>query len=159
MRSRDELYQRACKRGLALACRSGGLMLLEGMDEEPRSAAKLLRRACTLGDAEGCHQLARLYGDGKGVPRSLRKAFELERKACAAEFAISCHNVAVAYQHGEGTAKNTERASEHFERACALGFADSCPAAPATPSSCVLGGSADCLQQAFPPLPRPSLLD
>ena len=79
--AKDKLSQ-DCDLGDSLSC------VLAGNATEtvaPDRAAIYYRRACEAGSAEGCHQLAILHHNGRGMPRSKRKSRKYFEQACELE--------------------------------------------------------------------------
>ena len=89
-------------------------------------AIPLLERACTLGHAVGCSNLAGLMRGGTGERRDPRKAVGLYDRACALGFAEACSAVGSIYAEGKLVAQDLTRALTMYDRACAHKDAAGC---------------------------------
>jgi TPR repeat protein len=79
-----------CDRGDAFGCFNAAVCFNSPPDEDAAKAAGYFDRACKLGDAESCHELALAYEKGRGVARNSGMAKALEKQACDLGFAASC---------------------------------------------------------------------
>ena len=90
-------------------------------------AAKLYRKACDMGNADGCYNLGVFYRDGQqGVKQSYVKAAELFRKSCDLGRDDGCNNLGVLYVKGKGVRKDYIKAAELFKKACNSGLKMGC---------------------------------
>jgi TPR repeat protein len=93
-------------------------------------AVKLFEKACGDGEADGCHNLARCYAEGNGVPRDSRRGLELYEQACEGGSAQACRFIIRTYEKDDNrgfltpdqTAWLKKRAAELRKRATALGI-------------------------------------
>jgi uncharacterized protein len=137
------LYVRACDMGNVLACRNGAQFLTWARSDPPQRL-RLLEKGCAFGGgsmaATACTtlasehdtrpwllgELARLYAEGKGVPRDtarphhLRvKAADTTRELCVLSLdADSCFSLAWMYEKGEGVDASASQAIVSYARAC-----------------------------------------
>ncbi len=103
-------------------------------------AVVLLDRACTLGHAVGCSNLAGLMRGGAGGLSEPSRTVGLYDRACTLGFAEACAAVGSIYAEGKlvapdpakarhGTSPNVQVAKDLFDRACVGGEDDGCAAA------------------------------
>src|SRR2546430_1912447 len=88
-----QIYADACARGAAEACAYRGLNLIDDSDAKPDDVVATLTRACDLGSASGCENLAFLYATGTVVGRDDVRATPLFVRACDLGDAHGCYNV------------------------------------------------------------------
>ncbi|MFW5741476.1 MAG: tetratricopeptide repeat protein, partial [Myxococcota bacterium] len=100
----DKSAPRPCEAGNAAECRS----------------------QCDRGNAESCHELAKMISGGQVAGKDGTNAFSLFQKNCEAGWQPSCNNVGVAYATGVGTEKNALKAVRAYQDACESGFETSC---------------------------------
>lgn len=81
-------------------------------------ASKLYKTACDGGGMSGCHNLALLYGQGKGVRQNYSKANELRKTACDGGSMPSCFNLGEAYEQGTGVRQDKSKAKSLYGVAC-----------------------------------------
>ena len=82
---------RVCDARTAPACTSRALDLwASGGAPMIARASALFDRACTLGDAQGCHFAGRLALDGHGIPRDPARGLALLEKGCDGGVLMSC---------------------------------------------------------------------
>ena len=84
-------------------------------------AAKLVKKACDMGNATGCQNLGMLYVKGQGVSKSYTKSIELFKRACDLGNGQGCMNIGMLYVN-----QNYSKAIELFKRACDLGNGQGC---------------------------------
>ena len=92
------------------------------------SRAKLNKRACELGDGNGCFSFSSNLREGYGVVRDsaesdavLKKALTLLPKACDGGDASSCLSLGFLYELGRRIPKDLVKAKTCFEKACKAG--------------------------------------
>jgi TPR repeat protein len=61
-----------------------------GVEKDDSAAVTLYRRACDLGWAPGCYNLAITYERGTGVPADRKRAAQLYEVACTAGAKQAC---------------------------------------------------------------------
>lgn len=89
-------------------------------------AVRLLDRACALGHAVGCSNLAGLLRGGSGRPREPERAVGLYVRSCELGFAEACGAVASIYAEGLLVPRDPGRALGMYDRACAQGDQNAC---------------------------------
>lgn len=104
----------SCARGHGPSCTAAGLAPVD---------ATRLRRACDLGDANGCHHLALVKAH---VEQELEPALDLFRDACRWGSGAACTQVGILRLRGEGMRLNPMAATSAFVQACRLGDATGC---------------------------------
>lgn len=127
---------KACHNDNGAGCFNIGLLILQGKvpneqifreyDGNATMAASYYKRACDLGDMDGCHNLSVLYYEGKGVEKDIGKEFEYRKKACEGGKAISCHRVAEMYEEGLGVPEDRAMSMKYDLMGCEGGIADIC---------------------------------
>lgn len=118
-----ELYERACIGGHGGGCRLLGRMCEVGRWKHPSQerAVSWYRKACELGDEEGCAARKRLEAD---ATRPARRG-ELER-ACHGGDARQCWELAHLWLRGDDAARDPPKGVAYLERACTGGFGTAC---------------------------------
>lgn len=108
----------------ASECNTRGVqaMTLARYDE----AAVLLDRACLLGHAEGCVNLATMYAASGTGRQSPRRALELHERACELGLASGCMAGGGMVAEGTLVPADPARAATLFERACTQRHALGC---------------------------------
>ncbi len=97
-------------------------MILD-LRETADTASPALKRACELGNMEGCHGLGRI-AQLRGAPK---RAIEHYTTACAKDSPGACHRLGLLHQRGAPEVpKNQEVAHKHLARACQLFVASAC---------------------------------
>jgi uncharacterized protein len=127
-----EVAGQACDLGDVASCMLAGRTWADGPGEReaPQDAARaeaMFAKACTLGDAHGCHVDARILV-AAGKP-----AFGLEQKACDAGDGDACDALGAMTFSGEGTEAIAKNAKEIFAREVELRAA-----------ACTRGSGSDC---------------
>lgn len=85
------------------------------------------RKACDLGDVNGCYNAAYLLENGLAGRRDAGCALALYRRACdEGKHAMSCMSAGQLYKRGRDVPRDDARAREAFERACAAGHSAAC---------------------------------
>lgn len=133
-----------CSDGSGWACNEAGVMRSEGRLGESRDATADFSRACELGFAAGCQNLAALKTGGtprravsqlRDYPIVLRQGkgpipdrtpVELYTRACDQGWMEGCEGAGAVYLFGRGAPRDPSRAASEFERACAGGLATAC---------------------------------
>lgn len=121
-------YGRACAFGDAASCFAQGLVL-RGRIQPPDDALShaAFERACELGIADGCAQVATDLLTGIGIAEDLARARAMLERACTAGSGLSCYNLAVSARDGTfGATRDAAAAYALFEKGCAEGFAAAC---------------------------------
>lgn len=118
--------RRACNLGHAAACRVLGVLVFEGKGVERAvdDGQAFLQRACTLGDIEGCGELARRAPGVMSPIALLKKATE----GCARKLADSCALAGRMLIWGSAGAQEVSTARALFANACTGGVAQACAA-------------------------------
>ena len=76
----------------------------------PEMAAKWFEAAVAKGHPQAMHNLARLYEDGKGVPKDLRRAFKLNLQSAKKGWSHAQQEIAVCYDEGRGVEPDLKEA-------------------------------------------------
>jgi TPR repeat protein/membrane protease YdiL (CAAX protease family) len=121
--------KRACDRGDGDAC--GNLALgyargNNGVSKNLETAASLNERACNVGVAPSCYDLARQSETRPGKQPDLEAAAAFYRKACDSDKTLGCNELATFYEHGTGLPKNLAMAARLYKQACDRGRAEAC---------------------------------
>jgi hypothetical protein len=97
------LHEKACERGLSVACSDLGLMSLEGrgMAADPKLALDLFKRACDGGAADGCQNYGAVLGQRSGgdpariaeAKAALVRAASLYTQHCEAGDGDACKRI------------------------------------------------------------------
>ena len=111
-----------CANGLACTNASVAAWSARRYDDAVRDA----RRACDLGNLDGCVVLGRCIGDGTGAPRDPATAVALYQRGCDGGVRAGCHNLAQSELDGNGVPKDVARARAHFDKACRAGLQAAC---------------------------------
>jgi TPR repeat protein len=87
-----ELYERACKAGVASACVKLGHAFLvgEGVHPDDVRALEMFRKGCDRARSDSCTELAVMYCIGRGVPRDAARSSALFQQACDAGDPVAC---------------------------------------------------------------------
>ena len=120
-----QYFEAECNAGGALGCYN--LAIFEHLGRtgpsNPAKSMTLNRRACDLGLADGCANLAvQLLEEENGVARAER----LSTKACRRNSATGCHTRALIYEGKYGGPANPHKAEPLFDKACRLGHGAAC---------------------------------
>ena len=89
-------------------------------------SAKLYKKACDKGEAEGCYNLGVMYDRGEGVKKSYPIAAKLYKKACDKGYATGCYNLGWMYKDGDGVKKSYLKAKKLFGKSCDMGNKEGC---------------------------------
>lgn len=84
----------------------------------PAEAIELLDRACTLGHAVGCSNLAGLMRGGAGALSQPSRAVGLYDRSCTLGFAEACSAVGSIYAEGKLVPADLARARSMYDQAC-----------------------------------------
>jgi hypothetical protein len=115
-------YERGCSYGVGAACTRAARRLRDGVYDAAKLYASF-RRACELGDAEGCVELERLAARGVGIkadPEGARR--ELLRR-CDAGLGSACSALAELTSDAPGKLALQEQACTRGDGAACLGLA------------------------------------
>jgi uncharacterized protein len=82
------VFDRACDRALSKACIAIAQNL--AASREFKRAAEYARRACHMGNGEGCGMLGQLHADGSGVAKSTSESTKWATHACRMAHMPSC---------------------------------------------------------------------
>ncbi len=105
---RLKVYVDTCKAGYAPACYRAGDMLSRGERPEPKTIAKMHKKACEGGSAWGCRALGLMYASGpQGVPKDPKRALDYTRRACSMKLESACQELRMLASRlcDEGSAK------------------------------------------------------
>ncbi|MCY1060259.1 tetratricopeptide repeat protein [Nannocystis sp. SCPEA4] len=109
----------------ASECNTQGMLAL-GL-QRPDEAMRLLDRACSLGHAVGCSNLAGVFRGGVGGgPKDPPRAVGLYDRSCRLGFAEACATVGTMLAEGTAVPADPPRALGMFELACAKQDAFAC---------------------------------
>ena len=89
-------------------------------------ASKLFRKACSIGEAEGCLVLGFLYSNGLGIRQDYKMAVKLFKKACDMGNAESCSSLGKLYEKGLGVKQDYKTATVLYKKACTMGDTMAC---------------------------------
>lgn len=76
----------------------------------------LYKRACNLGDAGSCSELANMFLIGKS--KDIEQAIEYYKKGCALGQSYQCEMIGSMYDDGKGVPKNPKEALYWYKTAC-----------------------------------------
>jgi TPR repeat protein len=93
---------------------------------DPAGAVARFRRACELGDADGCASLAVAYIDGDAIEPDRETAVHLAQYACQEGSAAACTLAGQIFTIGFGVQADEKLAGTYFEYACRLGDVHGC---------------------------------
>jgi len=119
----------ACSNNVASACNEAGRSyeLGNGVARSGIAANTFYRKACDLGDANGCYNAAYLLENGLAGRQDAGCALALYRRACEEwKHAASCMGAGKLYKGTFGVPRDDARSREAFERACAAGHNAAC---------------------------------
>ncbi len=144
-RSAFYLFEEASINGSAEANRYLGLMFEDGVLEisEPyprweikknhNKALEYFKKACELGDAQGCISLGLMYYEGKGTEQDHKKALTYYEKALELfqigyelGYRDQSFEIGLTYFQGNRRSRDIFKASEYFKRACDDGETRGC---------------------------------
>src|SRR5690606_15898022 len=91
----------------------------EGVDKNVAEAAKALRKAGDLGNAQAQAMLGDLYHRGEGVAKSDKDALTWHKKAVAQGYPPAMATVGAIYEKGEGVTADKAKAYTYFTLAVA----------------------------------------
>lgn len=119
----------ACSNNVASACNEAGRSyeLGIGVTRSGVAANTFYRKACDLGEINGCYNAAYLLETGGAGRRDVGCALALYRLACEqGNHGQSCLNIGLIYKSGIDVPRDEDRAREAFKRACDAGHAGGC---------------------------------
>ena len=93
-----------------------------GVDKDYEEAARYLKKAAELGDANMQHLLSICYFEGQGVEKDLEVAVMWSSKAAAKGIAPAQHNLGIAYARGRGVKQNYKTAVHWYTKAAEQGY-------------------------------------
>lgn len=121
---RRERLINAC---LAKEADSCMMLAAEYVFEELPSLARIyMKKACNLGNKDGCIALAVAATKGYGGERSLEDALLAYERGCDLQSADGCHRLGHVYLMDEFGINDPHLALEAFERACSLENSEAC---------------------------------
>lgn len=104
-----------------------------GLASDETRAADLYERACRVGDARGCNNLAVAFEKGQGRPKDTARACEIYQGNCDGRHALACRNLGRCFRDGMAGVTDAKKAQSAFERArdlsehdCSEGVAEGC---------------------------------
>jgi TPR repeat protein len=124
------LFGQYCERNHARSCSQYGYLLQKKLFPEDKRDHKGARaayeKACRLGNAIGCSNLAIVQEWGQGGPTDLVSALKNYDKACEMRHATACAAMARMHAGGRGTVASPSIAAAYRYRACELGDEKTC---------------------------------
>lgn len=117
--------EKKCEQNDAKACLKLALDLEMNEKNEGRILT-LLKKSCTLDNAQGCAYTGVAYSL-KSTPDHAKASFYMD-KACQMNSGDGCWNLGYLYAYGLGVTKDEKRAFELYERSCELGYGVGCEA-------------------------------
>jgi uncharacterized protein len=118
----DQEY--GCLSGNVDECFQVGASYSRGANGYPRSAERSVasyRRACDLGHAVACNNLADAMEYGSGTDHDLVRAAATYERSCRLGLPLGCGNLGYLLENGLGVARNVPRARVLYGSACASG--------------------------------------
>jgi uncharacterized protein len=117
----DRFVRLACDRGMGAAC----LMVAQdrGRRGQLAEAAAFARRACQMGQAEGCAALSQLSFSGQGVAASESEGLRWATEACRMGYPPAC---APLIEKGKELPVPPDMAARVYRDACAGGIQSAC---------------------------------
>jgi TPR repeat protein len=91
-------------------------------------AARMMNRACGLGERRACTSLGLLYVGGHGASTDPKQAARLFQKSCDGGDFDGCTQLGSLYESGNGVPKNTKTAADLYRQGCDGGDAEGCTA-------------------------------
>lgn len=89
-------------------------------------AAKYSRKACELGDLDGCNRLAGNYAFGRGVTEDRAESVRLYRMTCDGGNMAGCNALGINYSGGYGVERDAREARRLYRLACEGGLQMGC---------------------------------
>ena len=125
-RSELELMERACALGDGYSCGALGTAYVRGKlsGGEPVAVdvargVQILQRSCDAGKRNDCRYLAKVYSDGKQMPRNPRKRMVVLDKACALGESRSCTSAGWLRRFGSiGVKPDKDKALAAWQKGC-----------------------------------------
>jgi TPR repeat protein len=117
--SQEQLYQRACTLGSALACNDLGVLL----EADRKAAIPIFDKACELGLPRGCTNLAVLLMDDTSQHRRIT---ELLRRSCDKKDGLACSKLGDWIYSSDDTHDKLREAYRVYDRGCTLEDWDAC---------------------------------
>jgi len=115
-----EYYQIGCERNQGAACKSLGSMHFSGEagKKDDEAAFALMKKACELGDLNGCADYSGYLRAGIGTDTDLVLSRKIAATACNDGSPTACHTYGQAAIRGQGGEKDYEQAAIAFDSAC-----------------------------------------
>lgn len=130
--------QSACEVGDPSACLAVGLVYRASVEvplpsnpsgkskENLKNAIKFYEKACELGEAMACYNLAAMNEAGVGLEKSYTRAGRLFQKACELGMAKACSEAGGYFSEGKIGETSFAKAHELFEKGCKLDHGAAC---------------------------------
>ncbi len=96
------------------------------MHSAPPATPATLESACDRGDANACFDLAELYDEGKGVPKSVARSLQLYERACTLGYGWGCQFLATHYDRATAGPEDLARAANYYKQGCTRKNGNSC---------------------------------
>lgn len=95
-------------------------------EDDPLAVEIWWKRSCELGNATACASLARVYEEGKLLPRNERQAFLFHEHACKSSHYAPylCESYERMLEAGQGTPRDEKRYFRQVKARCEHGFKD-----------------------------------
>ena len=120
-----QYFEAECTAGGALGCYNLAIFEQAGKvgPPHPAKAMTLSQRACDLGQADGCANVAALLVDDR---RDFARAERLSAQACDRNSAHGCYVLSVIQDGRYGMPARLREAGQAVEKACRLGWGTAC---------------------------------
>jgi TPR repeat protein len=92
----------------------------------PSATPATLKSACDRGDANACFELAELYDEGKGVPKSVARSLLLYERSCTLGYSWGCQYLATHYDRVTAGPEDLTRAVNFYKQGCDRKNGNSC---------------------------------
>ena len=124
----EQVFLNNCELGDGLSCFLLGTVMMHGISREPapKGALEHWERACLLGWARACGDLAEAWlfsTVGQVEPAKAVPKFEI---ACDSGYLPSCANLGLLYLRGHGVARDEARGQALLQQSCAAGLQAAC---------------------------------
>ena len=113
---------------MQLSCSNLGKFYYNGLGvrQSYEKSLQYSKKACDLGNGDGCVLAGGVYLNGEGVKKDLKTALKFFAKSCELESGFGCAALGALYYDGEGVKQNLPKAKELYGKACDLGFQKGC---------------------------------
>jgi TPR repeat protein len=109
-------YAIGCEAGDGACCARAG-----AVTTDLAKAFDFDKKACDLGDGQGCARLAIAYERGIGTAKDVALAVRAADMACARKVMPACKTAGVALVTGEGAPRDQIAGLDHLDKACTSG--------------------------------------